>query len=197
MDDSDKAMILAAIRSAAVPATEPPPPIPVTAGVTADADTFAAALRTAAGECHTVNAHSGLAVAVATRHPDAVAIFSTVAAVPGTVTPPPDAAPHGVATVDVAVVAGEFGVCENGAVWVSTMVDLPPAVLFLTQHLVLVLARTALVPTMHDAYARLDAAGPMPDFGVFIAGPSKTADIEQCLVIGAHGPRSLTVLLTD
>jgi L-lactate dehydrogenase complex protein LldG len=32
---------------------------------------------------------------------------------------------------------------------------------------------------------------------VFVAGPSKTADIEQSLVIGAHGPKSLTVLLID
>jgi L-lactate dehydrogenase complex protein LldG len=34
-------------------------------------------------------------------------------------------------------------------------------------------------------------------FATFIAGPSKTADIEQSLVLGAHGPRSLIVFLID
>jgi L-lactate dehydrogenase complex protein LldG len=55
---------------------------------------------------------------------------------------------------------------------------------------------------MHAAYERLQAAGQggrsifaEPMFGAFISGPSKTADIEQALVIGAHGPRSLTVFL--
>jgi L-lactate dehydrogenase complex protein LldG len=47
---------------------------------------------------------------------------------------------------------------------------------------------------MHQAYDRIAAAaGP---YGLFVSGPSKTADIEQSLVIGAHGPRSATVLLT-
>ena len=41
------------------------------------------------------------------------------------------------------------------------------------------------------------AAGNSYGFATFIAGPSKTADIEQSLVLGAHGPRSLTVFLLD
>jgi L-lactate dehydrogenase complex protein LldG len=41
-----------------------------------------------------------------------------------------------------------------------------------------------IVPTMHEAYRQINIAE--EGWGAFIAGPSKTADIEQSLVIGAH-----------
>jgi L-lactate dehydrogenase complex protein LldG len=101
--------------------------------------------------------------------------------------------PHELADVDVAIIAGEFAVAENGAIWVPDRGIKHRAILFLTQHLVLVVPRSAIDHNLHQAYERLrfDQAG----YGVFISGPSKTADIEQSLVIGAHGPRSLTVIL--
>ncbi len=103
--------------------------------------------------------------------------------------------PHELEDVDFAILPGEFAVAENGAVWVTDKDLKQRAVMFITQHLVLVVPGGEIVPHMHAAYERLHF-GPA-GFGVFISGPSKTADIEQSLVIGAHGPRSLTVFLTS
>jgi len=102
--------------------------------------------------------------------------------------------PHALASIDVAIVAGRMAVAENGAVWVSGLDVRHRALCFLAQRLILVVPRATLVDNMHQAYARLQFAE--PGYGVFISGPSKTADIEQSLVIGAHGPRSHVVVLT-
>ncbi len=111
--------------------------------------------------------------------------------------------PHDLADLDLAILPGQFAVAENGAVWVTDD-DLPHRVVyFLVQHLVLVVPASEIVDNMHAAYARLagnadsGSAFANPSFGAFISGPSKTADIEQSLVIGAHGARSLTVFLID
>jgi len=103
--------------------------------------------------------------------------------------------PHDLADLDVLLCRGVVGVAESGAVWLPESRMGHRAAPFITQHLVLALDADALVWNLHDAYARLDVAA--EGFGAFIAGPSKTADIEQSLVIGAHGARSLTVFLLD
>jgi L-lactate dehydrogenase complex protein LldG len=103
--------------------------------------------------------------------------------------------PHGFSDVDVVLVAAEFGVAENGAVWIDERQVPERAGLFLAQHLVVLLRRAELVAHLHHAYTRLGARLGQKGYGCFISGPSKTADIEQALVVGAHGPRSLTLVL--
>lgn len=94
---------------------------------------------------------------------------------------------------DLAVVAGAIGVAENGAVWIPQTVR-HKAVYFIPERLAILLDRNKLVDTMLDAY-RLIQHADYP-FGTFIAGPSKTADIEQALVLGAHGAQEVLVILT-
>ncbi len=96
---------------------------------------------------------------------------------------------------DITIVEGVLGVAENGAIWITEKELEGIRVLpFITQHLVMVVSEKSLVGTMHEAYKVLGR--PDSEFGVFIAGPSKTADIEPSPVIGAQGARSLLVILT-
>ncbi len=99
---------------------------------------------------------------------------------------------HILEQVDLAIIEGVVGVAENGAIWVPESNMINRALPFITQHLVLVLDKANVVANMHEAYKLLDSIG---NYGAFIAGPSKTADIEQALVIGAHGARSMMVIL--
>ncbi len=185
--------ILEAVRRAGVPAS----PLPSITGVR-DLEPgdlisrFMASAEAAAATVQIVET-GGVEAAVRERFPEAVSIAATVPAWSfEQVNPGTDV--HTMAQLDVLVCPGAFGVAENGAVWLGESAMGSRAAPFLTQHLMLVLDRTAIVPDMHAAYDRLDVA--REGYGLFVAGPSKTADIEQALVIGAHGPRSLTVLLT-
>lgn len=88
---------------------------------------------------------------------------------------------------------GEIAVAENGSIWLPEKNMGNRLLPFICQELVLVIEEENIVADMHQAYqkVKVDEDG----YGVFIAGPSKTADIEQSLVIGAHGPLSLQVFI--
>ena len=96
-------------------------------------------------------------------------------------------------SIDRAYIEGSIGVAENGSVWLYEHQIKNRLLPFICQHLVICLNINKIVPNMHEAYQQVDVA--KEGYGVFLAGPSKTADIEQSLVIGAHGARSLLVYL--
>jgi L-lactate dehydrogenase complex protein LldG len=100
--------------------------------------------------------------------------------------------PHSLQDVDNAVIETRLAVAENGAVWVTDD-KFPRALPFIAQHLAIIINVNDIVATMHEAYKKIGNS--KYGFGTFIAGPSKTADIEQSLVLGAHGARSTTIFL--
>lgn len=127
-------------------------------------------------------------------YPDAQRIVSNLPELAGFAEPVTGGAPpHSFEDVDLAVLRGRFGVAENGAIWVTESEATTRVLPFICQSLVLVIDRKDIVATMHDAYRLIGASE--YSYGAFIAGPSKTADIEQSLVLGAHGPKSMSVLL--
>ena len=97
--------------------------------------------------------------------------------------------------VELAIIEGEFGVAENGAVWITEEKMGQRVLPFICQHLAVIIHASTILPTMHEAYVHINKS--IYGFGIFIAGPSKTADIEQSLVIGAHGPKSMRVFLIN
>lgn len=99
--------------------------------------------------------------------------------------------PRDLNDTDLAIVDGEFGVAENGAVWITQQVK-HKALYFISTNLVILVPKEEIVNNMHEAYHKTEHAD--YGFGFFVSGPSKTADIEQALVFGAHGAMSVLVL---
>ncbi|SKB45861.1 LutC/YkgG family protein [Malaciobacter marinus] len=95
---------------------------------------------------------------------------------------------HNLKDIELCVVNGNFAVAENGAVWLKNEENRHRGLYFISENIVIVVKKEDILNNMHEAYEKIsfDKAG----YGVFVSGPSKTADIEQSLVIGAHGPKS-------
>ncbi|MEO8252901.1 MAG: LUD domain-containing protein [Flavobacterium sp.] len=103
--------------------------------------------------------------------------------------------PHTLENVELTIIKAHFGVAENSALWVTDGIMGQRVSTFIPQYLAIIVNKKDIVATMHQAYERIGDVE--YGFGTFIAGPSKTADIEQSLVLGAHGARGLTVFLME
>ncbi len=103
--------------------------------------------------------------------------------------------PHSLQDVELTIIKAHFGVAENSALWVTDDILGQRVAPFITQYLAIIVNKKDLIPTMHQAYDRI--GNQEYGFGTFIAGPSKTADIEQSLVLGAHGARGLVVFILE
>lgn len=87
-----------------------------------------------------------------------------------------------------------LAVAETGSLVMLSGPDNPTSLNFLPEfHIVLVRANQ-LVRHVEDVWPRIRATGAPPRAVNFITGPSKTADVEQTIQYGAHGPRSLDVI---
>lgn len=90
-------------------------------------------------------------------------------------------------------------VAQTGSVLITARSAGGRALSVLPPHHIVLARRSQLVPDLPEAFAllRKKYAGKQPSFISFITGPSRTGDIERILVLGAHGPKRLTIVVLD
>jgi len=176
------------------PAPVPLPQIPAFDGPGGSRrERFKAGVARMGGKAIDAPADGSLDALIAQLFPDAPVICSATKEVTGNRALDPQRPPVEIDGVDVGVVRAVFGVAETGSVWITDAQFKVNALGFLSQHLVVLLDPERILGNLHDAYrerAQFEAG-----YGVFMTGPSATADIEGVLIHGAQGIRSLTIIL--
>ena len=154
---------------------------------------FSEVLKSVGGVAYLLKDGEDVNEAIKTIYPNAKVIASNCPDIScATLNPDESDDAHQLTGIDLAVVNGELGVAENACVWIPQNV-VHRAIYFIAEEMVILLDKNKLVSNMHEAYQQISFSE--SGFGIFISGPSKTADIEQALVIGAHGVKGLTVIL--
>ncbi len=95
---------------------------------------------------------------------------------------------------EVSISKAYAGVAETGTLVLTSGPDNPTTLNFLPETHIVVVRGADVVGGYEDVWDRLRSA-PLPRTVNWVSGPSRTADIEQTIVMGAHGPRRLHVLL--
>jgi len=156
-------------------------------------DAFRAALLRMGGKLSEAPEDGDLDALIRRLFTDAKVICSATPEVKGTLRIAEAKEPGQLADVDDGVARAAFGVAETGSLWLTERELKVNSLGFLAQHLVVLLDPARIVANMHLAYrerAQFEAA-----YGVFLTGPSATADIEGVLIHGAQGIRTMTVIL--
>jgi L-lactate dehydrogenase complex protein LldG len=98
----------------------------------------------------------------------------------------------------VSIQHGFAGIAETGTVMLPSSPERPVTLNLLVDTAVVVLWASTVVGAYEEAWDRLRAeVGGMPRNVMLVTGPSRSADIEQTLELGAHGPRRLHIVLVD
>lgn len=90
----------------------------------------------------------------------------------------------------IGIVEAVAAIAETGTLVIRST-DVSSAMLFLSDELVIVLQETLIFPFLEDIWQKF----PPPSCRAIhlISGPSRTADVEQTLQVGAHGPRKVSL----
>ena len=176
------------------PPPQPLPPVPAFDAAAGSAlERFKAALVRMGGKLAAAPGDGDLDALIRQLFPDAKIVCSATPEVLGNLPLDRVKSPAELNAVDVGVVRAVYGVAETGSVWLTEKEFRVNSLGFLAQHLVVLLDPGRIVGNLHHAYrerAQFDAR-----YGVFMTGPSATADIEGVLIHGAQGIRTLTVVL--
>jgi L-lactate dehydrogenase complex protein LldG len=98
----------------------------------------------------------------------------------------------------VSVQHGFAGIAETGTLMLPSAPERPTTLNLLSDTAIVVLRASAMVGAYEEAWDKLRAeVGEMPRNVMLVTGPSRSADIEQTLELGAHGPLRLHVVLVE
>ncbi|HDZ39781.1 MAG TPA: lactate utilization protein [Marinobacter sp.] len=99
--------------------------------------------------------------------------------------------------VDAAITSTRGGIAETGTLILWPTPDEPRLMSLVPPIHIAVLEASEIYTTFHEAMLAQNWASGMPTNALLVSGPSKTADIEQTLAYGVHGPKELIILVIE